>query len=107
MHEFDSRLLEEKLQPLDFHRRQTFPTNQGKTPSRSTVWRWASKGVAGAGENRIYLSIIYVGRVPHTSKEAVSRFLADVTNARIIAETDEDTGSSAEEEEQLRSAGLI
>jgi hypothetical protein len=82
---FDDRLLEEPLQSLEYHRRNSIPKQNGKAPNRSTVWRWASKGVAGQDNSRIFLRIVYVGRVPHTSVEAVRRFLAEVTLAKISA----------------------
>ena len=51
----------------------------------STVWRWATKGLAPAidGEPRIKLEVLYVGNRPHTTRRAIREFLDRATQARL------------------------
>lgn len=61
---------------------------QSEIPSAvaiSTVWRWATKGLAPAhdGEPRIKLEVIYVGNRPHTTRQAIRDFLHRATEARL------------------------
>ncbi len=48
----------------------------------ATYWRWATKGIAGLDGQRIRLEVWYTGREPRTTKAAVRRFIAAVTEAR-------------------------
>jgi hypothetical protein len=51
----------------------------------STIWRWATKGLAPAtdGDPRIKLEVLYVGNRPHTTKAAIREFLELATKARL------------------------
>ena len=51
----------------------------------STIWRWATKGLAPAtdGDPRIKLAVLYVGNRPHTTKAAIREFLELATKARL------------------------
>ena len=55
------------------------PSSFGCTFHSSTVYRWATKGIKSrVTKKRVKLEIAYIGRSPHTSKEAWIRFLSDL-----------------------------
>jgi len=56
-----------------------------KTCSPATIWRWIAKGLEPAepGEDRIRLSVTYVGRTPYVTERDVRGFFARCTQARL------------------------
>ncbi len=94
-----------ELLPLKRAIQQEIPT----AVAISTVWRWATKGLAPAkdGDPRIKLEVLYVGNRPHTTRQAVRDFLSRATQARLARiESNQQRcldGSDAE----LAAAGLL
>jgi hypothetical protein len=93
----------DKLIPLNTAIRELIPGN--KNPS--TAWRWINRGLEGFDGNRIRLQVWYVGRQPHTTREAIQVFLNTVTAARLarMARTQEKQKDVTEAE--LNAAGLL
>jgi hypothetical protein len=67
----------EHLVPLDEYTRLRPPGRNGKRMHKSTGYRHASTGVRG-----VRLEIVCYGGKTYTSKEAISRFIAALTEAR-------------------------
>ena len=90
---------------LPFQDPELQPLVPGKK-NPSTWWRWTTKGIAGLDGDRIKLEAWYVGRTPHTSINAVKKWLAAVTAARMarMARTASQSGDATDED--LRSVGL-
>ena len=106
----DPNLLAEVLMPLEYHRINTIPKHNGKSPNRSTVWRWATRGILGRNRTRIRLAVIYIGRVPHTSIEGIRRFLSALTEAKLPVPSAKTESQSPRDEstiQKLKSLGLI
>ena len=84
-------------------RKHVPPRSNGKPVSKSTVQRWAGKGIDG-----VRLEVLYCGATPMTSAEAIQRFFQAVTAARLAKLRADDapqllTATDAE----LAAAGLL
>lgn len=74
----------EDLKSLDYARNRWIPRNDnGKPVNASTVARWIRQGIQIADGKSIRLEVHFRGSRPMTSREAVSRFIDAVTNARL------------------------
>ena len=75
----------------------------------STVWRWATKGLAPArdGEPRIKLEVIYVGNRPHTTRQAIRDFLNRATEARLARIDSKQQRGHDVTDAELSEAGLL
>jgi hypothetical protein len=75
----------------------------------STVWRWATKGLAPAtdGDPRIKLAVLYVGNRPHTTKAAVREFLELATKARLARIELKQQRCREVSDQDLAAAGLL
>jgi len=92
------------LIPLNRAVRQEVPGS----PSVSTVWRWATKGLLGETDEspRIKLEVLYSGSRPYTTKQAIREFLERATTAR-LARIERTQQQSAEvSDAELDDAGL-
>ena len=68
-------LLSEELAPLSRATRWVPSIREGTGVNPSTIWRWINRGVRG-----IRLEHLEIGGVTMTSREALSRFFAHLTN---------------------------
>lgn len=59
------------------------PSDDGRLINPSTVYRWIRQGLEGLDGERIRLEVTYRGQTPYTSAEAIDRFFAAVTMARL------------------------
>ncbi len=93
------------LIPLNQALRNEIPGN----PSISTVWRWATRGLAPAvdGEPRIKLEVLYCGNRPYTTEQAIREFLQRVTAARLARIATRRPSQTDVTEDELRAAGLV
>ncbi len=74
----------EELKSLDYARNRWILRNDnGKPVNESTVARWVRQGIQVADGKSIRLEVHFRGSRPMTSREAVSRFIDAVTNARL------------------------
>ncbi|HQX50640.1 MAG TPA: hypothetical protein PLY87_16745 [Planctomycetaceae bacterium] len=97
----------EQLQTLRYARNRWIPkSDSGKTVNPSTVVRWIRDGLQGLDGKRIRLEVTYRGQTPFTTQEAVQRFFAAVTDARLarIARTQQRADDVTDYE--LQSVGL-
>lgn len=77
----DSR---ERLVSISHARKHLIPpSDDGRLLNPSTVYRWVRQGLEGLDGNRIRLEVTYRGQTPFTSAEAIDRFFAAVTTARL------------------------
>ena len=68
-------LIKEEVVPLS-QSKSKLPGN----PSKSTVSRWAKKGVIGKKSGEVIkLEIVYIGTTPYTSIEAFERWTERIT----------------------------
>jgi hypothetical protein len=70
---------------IDTRGEHTFPLSHARDhvhsrPSPATAWRWALKGIRG-----VKLETVMMGGRRYTSREAVDRFFAGLTEARAAA----------------------
>jgi Protein of unknown function (DUF1580) len=92
------------LIPLNQAIRNELPGN----PSPTTVWRWATRGVAPAnpGEDRIKLEVLYCGRRPYTTRKAIHDFLQRATESRLARIEGRLRLCSDASDEEIDAAGL-
>lgn len=76
----------------------------GRPVSTQTIHRWHDKGIAG-----VKLEAIVIGGRLHSSKEALTRFFAAVTQAKQAAQQTDGAASERSEatSRKLAEAGLI
>lgn len=81
------QLLEEELQPLALLRRHCpVSTRTGKAPHPSVLWRWCFHGLRGPGGARIRLEHVKAGGAVCSSREALRRFFAALTEPVVLTE---------------------
>ena len=93
----------ENLKPVNAAIRDWIPGN----PSLATRARWYTRGLSGLNGERIRLEVWYVGRVPHTNRAAIGKFLSEVTAARLAKIDSRHESSPDVTEAELRNAGLL
>jgi hypothetical protein len=93
------------LIPLNQAIREEIPT----AVAISTVWRWATKGLAPAtdGDPRIKLAVLYVGNRLHTTKAAIREFLELATKARLARIELKQQRCLEVSDQDLAAAGLL
>lgn len=98
----------EQLVSIGYARKHLIPPSDGgRLINPSTVYRWIRTGLEGLDGNRIRLEATYRGQTPFTSAEAINRFFAAVTTAR-LARIEKTLADSAEVSDcELAAAGLI
>ena len=87
-------------------RKQLIPRIGDKPISPATAYRWIDPGVLAGDGTRVRLSAVKLGRTLVTTREAVQRFLAELTRRSHV----EPTGDQALPEEttaRLRAEGLL
>jgi ABC-type ATPase with predicted acetyltransferase domain len=72
----------------------------------STVWRWVMRGLVGADGQRVRLAVVYVGRTPHTTANAVRSWLDAVTAARLARSQSRLNGPDIATAAELADRGL-
>ena len=79
-----------------------------KTCSPATIWRWIVKGLEPAepGEDRIRLSVTYVGRTPYVSERDVREFFSRCTQARLARSQRTQQRFTEVTDAELEAAGL-
>lgn len=97
-----SDLAKESLQDLNFARRYWMPKKDGTPVSPSTMQRWTTTGIDG-----VRLSVVYVGRKPHTSQAAIQRFFGEVTAKRAARLAAAEAAIEMASSQDLRRAGLL
>ena len=74
----------EELKSLAYARNRWIPRNDdGKPVNASTVVRWTRQGLLTPDGKRIRLEVHFRGNTPMTSQQAVARFMAAVTEAKL------------------------
>ena len=93
------------LIPLNRAVRQEIPGS----PSVTTVWRWATKGLLGETDDapRIKLEVLYSGSRPYTTKQAIREFLERATVARLSRIERTQQQSADVSDADLAAAGLL
>lgn len=91
-------LLGETLIELSVARKTLFPKKNGRPLSPATLWRKIFRG-----PEEFRLEVVYCGRTPYTSKEAVARFLRKNTEAKLAKKR----LSTPASDQELRDAGLL
>jgi len=100
--------IHEKLQTLSYARNCWIPKSDSDKPvNPSTVFRWIRYGLEGQDGKRIRLDVSYRGQTPYTSHEAVHRFFASVTAARLARMAERQQRSADVTDEELESVGLM
>jgi hypothetical protein len=86
------------------------PGSRGKPCSPSTLWRWATEGIALPGGGRSYLEVARLGCRWYSSRAALLRFMAQQNQhagtpapAEASAQREKQV---ADAERQLRAAGV-
>lgn len=103
------QLLDEELQPLALLRRHCpVSTRTGKAPHPSVLWRWCFHGLKGPGGRRVLLEHVRAGGAVCSSREALRRFFAALTepvasNEPVAKQTDRE---QREISRRLVAAGL-
>jgi hypothetical protein len=95
----------EELLPLETIRRKHIPkTRNGNCVSRSTLYRWISKGIRG-----VALETVHCGGMPMSSIAAVNRFILAVTASQQQARIRRQTQGAIEcaDITALTAAGLV
>ncbi len=79
------------------------PGSDGRGVSTSTIWRWATRGLS-----QIKLEVVCCGGAMCTSREALGRFFAAVTEARQRTAMPESGSTKAAQraEQELYEAGF-
>ena len=97
----------EKLKTLSYARNCWIEkSDSGKAVNPSTVFRWIRDGLEGLDGKRIRLDVSYRGQTPYTSQEAVQRFFAAVTAARLARMAARQQRSADVTDDELESVGL-
>lgn len=93
------------LVPLAVARKTIIP----KSCSPATVWRWITKGLESADpqEERIRLTVTYVGRTPCVTERDIREFFERCTKARMEKRQRSQTLAKGVTEAELVAAGLI
>ncbi|MFK7821624.1 MAG: hypothetical protein AB8G99_23125 [Planctomycetaceae bacterium] len=85
-------------------RSKFIPRNDdGKPISLATLYRWINKGLLGPDGTRTKLQVVYRGRKPFTTPEAIGAFFDALTESRSVRSDQEVVDAT---KEQLRRAGL-
>lgn len=101
------QILREELLDLGTARRRFVPRrDNGKPIAPSTMWRWITRGI-GSGTDNVRLEVVYVGATPKTSHEALLRFFAAVTKARLEKQTPGQPEMITASAAELQKAGLL
>lgn len=100
-------LLREDAVSLTDARKNLIPKFTGKPVSAPTIYRWVAKGLRVRDGSRVKLEAIRIGREFITTKQAVHRFLGELT-ARAGGDRKADVEAmNAETEHRLRAKGLL
>ena len=83
------------------------PSDDGRLINPSTVYRWIRHGLEGMDGKRIRLEVVYRGQTPFTSAEAINRFFAAVTTARLARIERTQQRSAEVSDADLAAAGLL
>ena len=83
------------------------PSDNGRPLNPSTVYRWIRQGLEGLDGNRIRLEVTYRGQTPFTSAEAIDRFFAAVTTARLARMERTQQRCADVSDSDLAAAGLL
>lgn len=98
----------DELITLDYARKYRIPRrSDGKSVNPSTVWRWIHKGLEGLDGDRIKLAVTYAGSRPCVTAEAINKFFAAVTDAKLERHRRVLELRSDVTEVDLQSAGLL
>ena len=99
-------LIREQPITIAVARTQHLPRLGGRTISPTTAYRWISKGVLAGDGTRVRLSAVKLGRSLMTTREAVERFLGELT-LRSSSTPSLDEASQVETRAKLLAQGLF
>jgi hypothetical protein len=101
-------VVSDELVTLDYARKHLIPRrSDGKPVNPSTAWRWIRKGLEGLDGDRIKLAVTYAGSRPCVTAEALNKFFAAVTDAKLERHRRVLELRSDVTEVDLQSAGLL
>lgn len=98
-----SKPIREQLVPLNVLIRQELPGERNP----ATAARWAIKGLQGRAGERIRLQTWMVGRIRYSSREALAKFLEEVTAARTADQESNESQLLRATDAELAAAGLL
>lgn len=94
-----------RLVSLSEARTTIIPRNDDGSPvSPATVHRWIRKGLLGRDGQRIKLNVMYRGRKPYTTPEAIRMFFQRIAESREAATSEPETITPLH---QLKKEGLV